>query len=186
MSIQSWKWSRNIESTIQFIIFFGNYRSRSSQNALQHERWSKIAGTGPGFRIRYGGTLHMVKSVVRAIPTSDGNARMPSGHSRRTTELGRVEWDRLPPLYFCQATQRRRRPTVPYTGRVAARNITGIRLSCQVQPSFSRNNSTVQDKIPTVPERRWYLPRNAKVLTVSLGRHDEWLCKHWLQVLCDG
>jgi hypothetical protein len=29
-----------------------------------------IAGTGPGFRIRYGGTLDTVKSVVRAIPSS--------------------------------------------------------------------------------------------------------------------
>jgi hypothetical protein len=31
---------------------------------------SKIAGTGPGFRIRYCGTLHTVKSVVRANPSS--------------------------------------------------------------------------------------------------------------------
>jgi hypothetical protein len=35
-------------------------------------------GTRPDFRISYGGTLHTVKSVVRAIPTSDGNVRMPS------------------------------------------------------------------------------------------------------------
>jgi hypothetical protein len=34
MSIQSWKW-RNIDSIFQFIIFSGNYCSRSSQNALQ-------------------------------------------------------------------------------------------------------------------------------------------------------
>jgi hypothetical protein len=37
--------------------------------------------------------LHTVESVDRAIPTSDGNVQMPSGHSRRTTELGRVEWN---------------------------------------------------------------------------------------------
>jgi hypothetical protein len=33
-----------------------------------------------------------VGSPSNPDPTSDGNARMPSGHSRRTTELGRVEW----------------------------------------------------------------------------------------------
>jgi hypothetical protein len=47
-----------------------------------------------GFRIRYnGGTLHTVKSVVRAIPNSDGNSRTASGNSRRTTELIRLGED---------------------------------------------------------------------------------------------
>jgi hypothetical protein len=32
-----------------------------------------------------------VWSVVRAIPSSDGNSRTASGDSRRTTELGRVD-----------------------------------------------------------------------------------------------
>jgi hypothetical protein len=44
MSIQSRKW-RNIESIFQFIIFFGNYRLRSSQNALQWENcqdWTRF------------------------------------------------------------------------------------------------------------------------------------------------
>jgi hypothetical protein len=141
-----------MESTSQFIIFSGNYRSRTAQNALalQHERWSKLPGLDPvcgsamaapsirssrrqnhhcivlewikgifesqvllviyilsevvlkwqcvwcDWQIVNGG---LVSSVVRAIPTSDGNARMPSGHSRRTTELGRVEW-------FCTMAQK--------------------------------------------------------------------------------
>jgi hypothetical protein len=37
----------------------------------------QIAGTGPGFGIRYGGTLHTVKSVVRAIPSSTVTPERP-------------------------------------------------------------------------------------------------------------
>jgi hypothetical protein len=48
----------------------GIYRSRSSQNALQHERWSKLPD-GPDLRIRYGGTLHTGEvGIVRAITIS--------------------------------------------------------------------------------------------------------------------
>jgi hypothetical protein len=36
---------------------------------IETGKMEKIAGTGPGFRIRYGGTLDTVKSVVRAIPS---------------------------------------------------------------------------------------------------------------------
>jgi hypothetical protein len=50
--------------------------------------------------------------IVRAIPTSDGNARMPSGHSRRTTELaesnvialGRVTFQCYVTLYKAVST----------------------------------------------------------------------------------
>jgi hypothetical protein len=45
--------------------------------------------------------------LVRAIPTSDGNARMPSGHSRRTTELGRVEWQIIASVTDVTYSQRR-------------------------------------------------------------------------------
>jgi hypothetical protein len=71
MTIQSWKWRK-----FQFIIFSGNYSSRSSQNALQ---WVNCRDWT---RIRYGGTLDTVKLVVRAIPSSDGNSRTASGDSR--------------------------------------------------------------------------------------------------------
>jgi hypothetical protein len=62
----------NIDSTFQFIIFSGNYSARS-----------KLPGLDP------------VSGSAMAAPYSNpelyGNSRMPSGHSRRTTELGRVE-----------------------------------------------------------------------------------------------
>jgi hypothetical protein len=58
-----------IDSTSKFIIFSGNYRSRSSQNALQQVRWSKLPGLDP-VSGSAGGTLDTVKSVVRAIPNS--------------------------------------------------------------------------------------------------------------------
>jgi hypothetical protein len=55
----------------------GNYSARSSQNALQ---WVNCRDW-PGFRIRYGGTLHTVKSVVRAIPSSmETSERLPDIH----------------------------------------------------------------------------------------------------------
>jgi hypothetical protein len=102
MSIQSWKW-RNIDSTCRFIIFSGNYSARSSQNALQWVNcrdWIRF----PDPLWRHPSYGHIwVKSVVRAISTSDGNARMPSGHSRKTElllficALAGIEWPRNDP-----------------------------------------------------------------------------------------
>jgi hypothetical protein len=90
MSIQSWKW-RNIDSTCQFIIFSGNYRLRSSQNALQHERWGKL----PGWT-RFPDPLWRQPSYGQVGSPSNpelyGNSRTASGDSRRTPELGRVDW----------------------------------------------------------------------------------------------
>jgi hypothetical protein len=86
MSIQSWKW-RNIDSTFQFIIFSGNYSARSSQNALQWVNCRDLTRfPDPLWR-------HPSYGQVGSPSNPDlyGNSRMPSGHSRRTTELGRVE-----------------------------------------------------------------------------------------------
>jgi hypothetical protein len=93
MSIQSWKW-RNIDSIFQFIIFSENYSSRSSQNALQ---WVNCRDWT---RIRYGGTLDTVKSVVRAL--TETPERPPEIHvvlnanhrDQPTTQLS-VSWTYL-------------------------------------------------------------------------------------------
>jgi hypothetical protein len=58
----------------------------------------EIAGTGPGFRIRYGGTLHYGQVGSPSNPELYGNSRTASGDSRKTLELGRVEWSQNNPL----------------------------------------------------------------------------------------
>jgi hypothetical protein len=75
---------RNIDSTFQFIIFSGNYRSRSSQNALQHERWSKLPGLDPISRSSTAApfgtpfTLHTVGILVVIPP--EIHERLPDIH----------------------------------------------------------------------------------------------------------
>jgi hypothetical protein len=87
MSIQSWKW-RNIISTCQFIIFSGNYSARSSQNALQWVNCRNLTRfPDPLWRHPSYGQVGCPSNLEL-----DGNSRMSSGHSRRTTELDRVEW----------------------------------------------------------------------------------------------
>jgi hypothetical protein len=95
MSIQSWKW-RNIDTTFQFIIFSGNYCVRSSQNALQWVNcrdWTRFPD--PLWRRPSNGQVGSPSNPVLYV-----NARAPSGHSRRTTELGRVEWSNSSLLYI--------------------------------------------------------------------------------------
>jgi hypothetical protein len=89
VSIHSWKWM-NIESTIQFIIYFGNYRSRgaprmhcNTKDGVNCRDWTRFPD--PLWRHSY------VQVGRPSNPELYGNARMPSGHSWRTTELGRVE-----------------------------------------------------------------------------------------------
>jgi hypothetical protein len=53
--------------------------------------------TGPGFRIRYGGTLHTVKSEVRAIPSSaETPERLPDIHEGppNLAESNGIQWRR--------------------------------------------------------------------------------------------
>jgi hypothetical protein len=52
-------------SNLSYFLGTTLYRSRSSQNALQHKRWSKLPGLGP-----VSWSAMAVKSVVRAIPSS--------------------------------------------------------------------------------------------------------------------
>jgi hypothetical protein len=99
MSIQSWKW-RNIDSIFRFIIFSGNYSSRSSQNALQwvncrdwtrfpdplwrHPSYGQVQpGSRRDLAVRRVVLPGWVKSVVRAIPSStETPERPPEIHER--------------------------------------------------------------------------------------------------------
>jgi hypothetical protein len=76
---------RNIDSTFQFIIFSG-----SSQNALQHERWSELPGLDPVSRPSTAApfgtpfTLHTVGIVV--IPPEMPNLPESNGRAIGTPE----------------------------------------------------------------------------------------------------
>jgi hypothetical protein len=114
-------------------IFWEKYRSRSSQNALQQVRWIKLPGLDP-----VSGSAMAAPSIrsspawfpssrseacgftrlgqvgsPRAIPISDGNVRMPSGHSRRTTELGRVECNQIVKNTLGQVQMKQAREVLP-------------------------------------------------------------------------